>query len=157
MSGENEKITRVMTLCLIVKDGKILLGLKRKGFAQGLWNGFGGKIEKGETVEQATVRETQEEAGVTPKNLQKRGHIKFYQFNGEIFEVYFFSASDYSGEPEAKEKLIPKWFLLSDIPYDKMFPDDRIWLPIMLAGGNFTGEVWFDKNYQIERHTIKEV
>ena len=133
------------------------MGLKKKGFGQGLWNGFGGKVEKGETIEHAAVREVQEEAGITPLGLKKRGKIDFYQFNGEVFEVHFFTATSFSGTPKEWEKLIPKWFDETEIPYDKMFPDDKIWLPMLLGGQKFSGEVWFDKDYKIVKHTIRAI
>ena len=44
------------TLLFVRKDDEILLGMKKRGFGTGKWNGFGGKIEAGETIEQAAVR-----------------------------------------------------------------------------------------------------
>ncbi|CAN0505072.1 unnamed protein product, partial [Ectocarpus sp. 12 AP-2014] len=32
---------------------EILLGMKKRGFGEGKWNGFGGKVESGESVEEA--------------------------------------------------------------------------------------------------------
>jgi 8-oxo-dGTP pyrophosphatase MutT (NUDIX family) len=37
-------------------DQKILLGLKKRGFGEGKWNGFGGKVHVNETIRQAAVR-----------------------------------------------------------------------------------------------------
>jgi 8-oxo-dGTP diphosphatase / 2-hydroxy-dATP diphosphatase len=34
----------------------VLLGLKKKGFGKGKWNGFGGKVEKNETILEAAIR-----------------------------------------------------------------------------------------------------
>lgn len=42
----------------------VLLGLKKRGFGTGKWNGFGGKVEPGETIRQAAIREMKEEAGI---------------------------------------------------------------------------------------------
>ena len=36
-----------LTLTLITKDNQILLGLKKRGFGMGKYNGFGGKLEPG--------------------------------------------------------------------------------------------------------------
>jgi hypothetical protein len=49
---------KVLTLALIVHDSRrrLLLGLKKRGFGQGKWNGFGGKVEPGETITQAALR-----------------------------------------------------------------------------------------------------
>ena len=46
-------------------QGRILLGRKRRGMGFGKWNGFGGKLEPGETMRQCAVRELQEECGLT--------------------------------------------------------------------------------------------
>eukprot|EP00051_Salpingoeca_urceolata_P006046 m.80347 g.80347 ORF g.80347 m.80347 type:complete len:91 (+) comp14659_c1_seq3:1046-1318(+) len=40
--------------------GRVLLGLKKRGFGQGKLNGFGGKVEAGETVAEAAARELEE-------------------------------------------------------------------------------------------------
>lgn len=47
---------KLLTLVFIQEQTRILLGLKKRGFGQGLWNGFGGKVEKGETIEKAALR-----------------------------------------------------------------------------------------------------
>ena len=60
---------RHTTLMLLKKDGKLLLGLKKRGFGLGKINGIGGKVEEGESVEAAAVRETFEEIGVTTSFL----------------------------------------------------------------------------------------
>lgn len=53
---------RPTTLCFPVRpDGKVLLGRKKRGFGVSKWNGFGGKIEAGETFLQCAVRELREE------------------------------------------------------------------------------------------------
>ena len=38
------------------QDGRILLGRKRRGMGFGKWNGFGGKIEAGETMRECAAR-----------------------------------------------------------------------------------------------------
>ncbi len=52
------------TLLFLLKDNHILLAMKKRGFGAGRWNGVGGKIEAGETIVQAAVRECFEEIGV---------------------------------------------------------------------------------------------
>ena len=53
---------RDTTLCFPVDGkGRILLGRKKRGFGFSKWNGFGGKIEPGETPQQALMREIKEE------------------------------------------------------------------------------------------------
>lgn len=54
---------------LVLKDGKVLTGVRKSDFYPFTIGGPGGHIEKGETPEQAAVRETQEEFGITPTEL----------------------------------------------------------------------------------------
>ena len=47
---------KVLTLAFVRRPSEILLGFKKRGFGVGLWNGFGGKVEPGETIEAAAKR-----------------------------------------------------------------------------------------------------
>ncbi len=139
-------VKKVLTLCVIKKDSRLLLGMKKRGFGAGVWNGFGGKVEAGETIEQAAMREVQEEVGIVPSGLKPVGVITFtFESDPKIMEVHIFSVTDFTGEPIETEEMRPKWFALNDIPYDTMWPDDRFWLPMFLAGKSFTGEFHFDR------------
>jgi 8-oxo-dGTP diphosphatase/2-hydroxy-dATP diphosphatase len=146
---------RILTLCIIHKDSKILLGMKKRGFGTGFWNGFGGKVKKGESIEEAAKRETKEEIGVVPLDLKKMGILRF-QFKGEleILEVHVFSCSNFVGEIKETEEMMPKWFKIEQIPFNQMWPDDKYWLPLLLEGKNFRGKFYFEGrklvDYQIE-------
>ncbi|MEJ0073651.1 MAG: NUDIX domain-containing protein [Candidatus Saccharibacteria bacterium] len=59
------------TLLLLRRNDEVLLAMKKRGFGAGRWNGVGGKLDPGETVEQALVRECQEEIGVTPTEYHR--------------------------------------------------------------------------------------
>ncbi len=148
------------TLLLIIKDGKILLAKKKRGFGAGLLNGAGGKVEPYESIEEAAVRETQEEFNITPLNIQKRAEIEFDEFvKGEhaIVNMSIFTATDYEGTPTESEEMAPVWFDIDKIPYTRMFPDDGHWLPEILKGKYVTGTFKYDINlniidYNIETH-----
>ncbi|HBY09281.1 MAG TPA: hypothetical protein DEH22_16440, partial [Chloroflexi bacterium] len=59
---------RDATLVLLLKNhpvAEVLLGYKKIGFGQGKYTGFGGKVEPGETVAEAALRELTEETSVT--------------------------------------------------------------------------------------------
>ncbi len=146
-----------MTLCYLQNDSQILLGLKKKGFGEGRWNGFGGKVEAGELAEQAAARELEEEAGIKALILKKRGVLDF-EFKGqaELLEVHIFSASEFEGELLESDEMKPQWFDFNDIPYDKMWPDDRHWLPLFLAGKNFSGHFYFRDINTLINHTLEE-
>ncbi len=50
------KKKKLYTLVFLVDDDRVLLGMKKRGFGAGKWNGFGGKVEPGETIEEAAIR-----------------------------------------------------------------------------------------------------
>lgn len=63
----NDNSIRVGSAVLIVRDNKLLLGRRNKQPDFGRWILPGGKIEYGETHEEAAIREAKEELGLTIK------------------------------------------------------------------------------------------
>jgi len=157
MSMENMK--RVLTLCLATRDGKILLGMKKRGFGMGRWNGFGGKVEPGETIEEGARREMFEECGVSIGTMEKVGihEFEFDSKRGEILEVHVFRVDEFRGEPEETEEMKPAWFAFSDIPYDRMWPDDTHWLSLFLEGKKFRTKFLFGKGDVVLEQDIQVV
>lgn len=149
---------KLLTLCLAVEDGKVLLGMKKRGFGAGRWNGFGGKVEPGETIEAAAKREMLEECGVSIEEMEKVGihEFEFEKNRGEILEVHVFRVGIWSGEPEETEEMRPEWFAFSDIPYDEMWPDDRYWLPIFFEGKRFRTRFLFGEGDAVLEKDIRE-
>lgn len=47
---------KLLTLLFVLTPGKVLLGMKKRGFGKGRWNGFGGKVQPGETIEDGAIR-----------------------------------------------------------------------------------------------------
>ena len=47
---------KLLTLVFLRESQNILLGMKKRGFGSGMWNGFGGKVEKGETCLEGAKR-----------------------------------------------------------------------------------------------------
>jgi 8-oxo-dGTP pyrophosphatase MutT (NUDIX family) len=137
---------KLLTLAMVQKDGKVLLGMKKRGFGVGRWNGFGGKVEEGESLEGAALREVEEEVGITPRAFEERGVLEFSFENDEkVLEVHVFRVTDYDGEVRESEEMQPRWFDEGDIPYELMWPDDEYWMPLFFAGKKFTGTFHFDR------------
>lgn len=152
-----------MTLCCVYNNTQILLGeIKKNGVLKGRYNGFGGKLEEGESIEEAAIRELREESEIMPLDMQKRGKILFkFKADGNPFEgrplveVHIYSVTKFEGEPLETEEMRPQWFLHEDIPYNKMWPDDKFWLPLLLAGKNFEAEFLFADTNTIIKHELK--
>ena len=150
------------TLCLLIKDGKILLAMKKRGFGVGRWNGAGGKFdsEKGDkNILDAAIRETKEEIGVEIKNPEKVGlfHFKFADKEEWNQDVTLFIAAEWSGDPEESEEMRPKWFLFCEIPYAQMWPDDIHWLPHILQGKKLEADFLFGKEDKILNYNVRIV
>jgi len=111
------------------------LGYKKRGFGAKQWNGFGGKVEAGETIITASRRELREEAGIQAESLIKVAEIEF-NFVAEATNllVHVFLTDKFTGQIRESEEMKPAWFDLEQIPYEEMWPDDKYWLPLVLAG-----------------------
>lgn len=147
------------TLLFLVKDGQILLAMKKRGFGAGRWNGVGGKLDAGETIEQALVRECQEEIGVTPTKYRKVAELDFTGGSTEeawAMYVHAYIADEWQGEPHETEEMAPKWYGTDAIPYKDMWQDDEYWVPIVLTGKTVRGEFTFDENDNLTSHKIIE-
>ncbi|HTY40041.1 MAG TPA: 8-oxo-dGTP diphosphatase [Candidatus Paceibacterota bacterium] len=149
---------KALTLCLLYEKPRMLLGLKKRGFGTGRWNGFGGKVEKGETIEEAAKREVREECGLEVETLEKVGNIDF-EFKGEEehLDVHFFRILKYSGEPKETEEMRPQWFYVDEIPFKDMWPDDVYWMPLFFTGKKFKGRILFQGHDTILKNELEVV
>lgn len=137
---------KILTLCIILQDSRVLLAMKKRGFGAGLFNGFGGKVEEGESIEEAARREVKEESGLLVQEMKKSGIIEFsFTSDPKILEVHIFTVTAFSGEPNESEEMKPQWFLQSEIPFAQMWSDDEYWFPYLLRGELFRGAFLFDR------------
>lgn len=132
------------TLMFIVRDGRVLLIEKKRGLGAGKVNGPGGKIDPGETALEAVVRECQEELHITPLEPRKLGELWFSMTTCPDILCHVFRADDFSGIPTETDEAVPLWTPLDAIPYERMWEDDRQWLPLMLADTTFRGRFVFE-------------
>ena len=96
---------------LVAKDGKFLCGLRKD---TGEICGPGGHIEKDESPEQAAVRETREEFGITPKKLQCLGCLQ--SKTKSYLPTMVFLCTDFEGEPKTdSEEMVAPYYGFNDI------------------------------------------
>ncbi len=131
----------VANLVFIARGGEVLLIHKKTGLGAGKINGPGGKQETGETPMAAAIREVKEELHITPGPLHKMGVLHFDFVDGLKLHCTVFHGTEFTGVPTETREARPEWFPIDAIPFDRMWPDDRYWLPQMLAGQKF--EAWF--------------
>ena len=137
-------------LCFVLQENHILLMRKKRGLGRGKINGPGGRLEPGESYYDAAVRETEEELGITPRKLREAAHLTFVFTDGYTLEARAFVALAYEGELVETDEGEPMWFSFSEIPYDEMWADDRLWLPQVIAGGYLRGRFVFDGDTMLD-------
>src|ERR1700722_16573046 len=115
---------KLSMLCFPVRDNEILLGMKKRSFGAGLWNGSGGKVNQGETIEQATVRELREEFSIaaSEEDLEYRGMLHFRSENEKFnWDTGIFLLHRWMGEPQESEEMRPAWYPKDALPFDTMW------------------------------------
>ncbi len=151
------------TLCFLIKEGKkkdVLLAMKKRGFGVGKWNGVGGKVdERDSSIEDAVLRETEEEIGVKLKDMEKVAVLSFnFPYKEEWNQnVHVFLARDWEGEPKESEEMAPKWFKESELPFDEMWEDDSYWVSRALKGEKLKAEFIFKEGEKIDKYNINKV
>ena len=138
------------TLLFVIKGDQVLLIVKKRGLGAGKINGPGGRLEPGETPRQCAIREVQEEVGVTPRHIRHCGLHRFQFTDGYRLLVDVFAADDCDGDPIETDEALPMWVPTTAIPYERMWADDRHWIPMMLAGTPFTGRYVFDGDTMLD-------
>ena len=138
------------TLVFVIRDERVLLIRKKRGLGAGKINGPGGRVEPGETPEACATRELREELGITPLNLVRLGEHRFQFVDGYSTYVHVYRASDLRGTPVETDEATPIWVALDQIPFDEMWEDDRYWLPLVVAGKQFSGCWIFDGDRMLD-------
>lgn len=144
------------TLVFVIRDEKILLIDKKTGFGKGKVNGPGGKVEPGESPADCAVRECYEELRIRVANLRYCGQHRFQFVDGYSLLVWVYSSTEYEGVPTETAEAKPLWFPLDSIPYERMWQDDGLWLPLLLRGERFQGRWLFDGDRMLDHELVTD-
>lgn len=113
------------------EQGRILLTQRRSGKPlAGLWEYPGGKLEFGETPEQALARELYEELGIHTTAVQRLIRIP-WQYPNHRIVLDVFDVLSYRGEPRSREDQQLQWHALTDLSDVAMPPADRPVLAVL--------------------------
>ncbi|MFN8847231.1 MAG: 8-oxo-dGTP diphosphatase MutT [Bdellovibrionales bacterium] len=91
------------------KDSRILVGQRPENNSlAGLWEFPGGKIELGESPEQALARELSEELGIEAEVGELKLSVT-HSYNDVGIVILFYEVNFWKGEPKAKHHLMLEW------------------------------------------------
>ncbi|MGD2026787.1 MAG: NUDIX domain-containing protein [Anaerolineales bacterium] len=155
------------TICFLIKNdphgkpAEILLARKKTGFGKGKIVGIGGNLEPGETVQQACVREIEEEISVQLEetDLERVAKLTFFFPVKPEWDrvVYVFFTDRWHGTPESSREVDPFWAGVGNLPVDEMWADSGLWLAEILSGRKIVGRFSFKPdNETLAEYEIKE-
>jgi len=154
-------LKQTVLLFLINRDKEEIFFIRKKrGMGKGLWNGPGGKVLPDEAPLNALNREAIEETGLEALSPQLAGIVTF-RFPEEVANQSFsnqcriYKAFDWKGNHISEsEECSSFWWPISKINFELFWPDDRLWMPLLLKGQYFEREYLFDSNNAIIEERI---
>ena len=97
------------------------------------WEFPGGKIEAGETPEEAVIRELQEEVGIAATSLHQFDKLE-YQFPDRHITLWFWMVDGWEGEPWGKEGQPGRWVAQRNLVADEFPPANVPVIEKLIAG-----------------------
>lgn len=136
--------------CVVYRDIEFLL-LQRKGWPKNWWKFPQGGIDKGESVEEAAIRELKEETGNNSfkiKGISK--HLNIYDWNDEAFKL-----ANYNWRGQKQKYILIEYFgEVDDITLDPNETQDYKWVSLEDLWSNINHD---DKNFSKYKETIEKV
>ena len=119
-----EKPTLTVVAALIVKDGKLLVCRRPEGKSCALlWEFVGGKVERGETKQQALQRECKEELGITVA-VGKQYYHTVHNYDDATVDLTLFMAEITCGVPQLLEHAELRWVTAEETEKMEFCPAD---------------------------------
>ena len=126
---------RFVAAALIVRGGQVLIGQRRPDQPMALqWEFPGGKIEAGESPEQALVRELDEELGIRAVVGPRVTHERHNYRHGGAVDLQFFAVHEFTGELQNRIFQQLQWVKLEELPGYDFLAADRGLIRDLAAG-----------------------
>ena len=134
-NGRQGKTLRFVAAGLILRGDEVLICQRKAGSPMGLkWEFPGGKIEPGESPEQALRRELDEELGIQATVGTRIAHIRHTYRSGGAVDLQFFAVHSFEGEITNHIFEDLRWSSLKDLPGYDFLAADRDLVRDLAAG-----------------------
>lgn len=128
-------MVEVVAAILINKEDKILIAKRKKNKKMGgLWEFPGGKIEQGETPENALIRELKEEMNIGIRPITFFGE-NIYDYGNSIFKLIAYISEIVQGEIELNDHEEYKWVCKEELGAYKFAPADVVFVEKLKVTG----------------------
>jgi len=126
---------RFVAAALIVREREVLIGQRRADQPMGLlWEFPGGKIEPGESPQEALARELSEELGIRAEVGPAVTRIRHHYRRGGAVDLQFFAVRQFTGEINNQIYQQVRWVKLEDLTGFEFLAADRGLIKDLAAG-----------------------
>ncbi len=151
---------RDVTLCLLLNETELVLGMKKEGFGAGNYNGFGGKPKNHDkSIIHTAIRELKEESEVktSEQYMTKVGEITFIFPHNSAWDqvMHVYEVARWEGIPKETKEMKPEVFPLTNVPYDKMWEADQHWMPHVIEGKYVKAKFIYAEDKTLLDHSLK--
>lgn len=134
-SRTDVKVVRLVVAALILRDQKVLICQRRPDQPMALkWEFPGGKVEAGETAEQALRRELDEELGIAADIGKRVAHTRHTYRSGSAIDIQFFVVHEFLGELTNRIFHDLRWCPLRELTRYDFLAADRSLIRDLSAG-----------------------
>lgn len=134
-NGKETRTLRFVAAALILRGDEVLICQRKAGAAMGLkWEFPGGKIEAGESAEQALRRELDEELGIQASIGTRVAHLRHNYRSGGAVDLQFFAVHSFEGELVNHIFEDMRWSPLRELPGYDFLAADRDLVRDLAAG-----------------------
>jgi 8-oxo-dGTP diphosphatase len=144
----------------VLTGDQVLLGERKRvsdGLGQSIIAGIGGRLDPGEDQVQALRREIKEEVCLEITAWEKVGQVVCLSPHAPKWNlaIGIYTISEYEGDPQETDEIKPFWFPALALPEERMWPDNLIIIPRILAGQRVVGNFLYGPDGQIAEHELR--
>lgn len=146
------------SLGYIRKDGDILMllrNIKENDNSHGKWVGIGGKVEHGESPDDALIREVKEETGLDVKSYKLKGIVTYPDFYPGIdSHMNIYEVNDFDGDLSECDEGELKWIHSDEIKNLNMWEGDKLILK-WIDESFFTAKIRYEENDKMTLESLQ--